>query len=172
MGPRPSPGGQKRREIPRTTGLVTDNSGPSSHPYSTLYFPGKHLLSSLAHKLASNLPPHSCLVMPIRVYTALCSGDGEERRQRRDTETERWRTKEQKGRGKGSSLRATRQSQSLWQRQTRRQDSIPIDMHKQGPSASFQLRQKGEWGEKGALQWSPYVSVSGHSMSRKGSQAG
>lgn len=41
-------------------------------------------------------------------------------------------------------------------------------MHKQGPSASLQLRQKGEWGEKGALWWSPYVSVSGHSMSRKG----
>lgn len=33
----------------------------------------------------------------------------------------------------------------------RRQDSIPIDMHKQGPSARLQLRQKGEWGEKGAL---------------------
>lgn len=52
----------------------------SSHPYSTLYFPGKHLLSSLAQKLASNLPPHSCLVMPIRVYTALRSRDEEERR--------------------------------------------------------------------------------------------
>lgn len=52
----------------------------SSHPYSTLYVPGKHLLTSLAQKLASNLPPHSCLVMPIRVYIALRSRDGEERR--------------------------------------------------------------------------------------------
>lgn len=52
----------------------------SNHPYSTLCVPGKHLLSSLAQMLASNLPPHSCLVMPIRVYTALCSRDGEERR--------------------------------------------------------------------------------------------
>lgn len=45
-------------------------------------------------------------------------------------------------------------------------------MHKQGPSANLQLRQKREWREKGALWWSPYVSVSGHSMSRRGSQAG
>lgn len=44
-------------------------------------------------------------------------------------------------------------------------------MHKQGPSASLQLRQREEWGEEGALWWSPYVSVSGHSMSGKGSQA-
>lgn len=48
--------------------------------YSTLFVPGKHLLSSLAQMLASNLPPHSCLVMPIRVYTTLCSRDGEKRR--------------------------------------------------------------------------------------------
>lgn len=69
-GPGPAPGGSKRREIPRTTGLVTDTPKPAAILYSTLYFPGKHLLSSLTPKLASNLPPHSCLVMPIRVYTA------------------------------------------------------------------------------------------------------
>ncbi|TNN74384.1 hypothetical protein EYF80_015343 [Liparis tanakae] len=61
MGPRPSPGGQSRREIPRTTGLVTDNPKQAAIPILPLYFPGKHLLSSLAQKLASNLPPHSCL---------------------------------------------------------------------------------------------------------------
>lgn len=77
--------GQQTREIPRTTGLVTDNSGPGSHAYSTLYFPGKHLLSSLAQKLASNLPPQYSLVMPIRVYTALSSRDGEERKWKGDT---------------------------------------------------------------------------------------
>lgn len=53
--------------------------------YSTLYFPGKHLLSSLAQKLASNLPPQYSLVMPIRVYTALSSRDGEERKWKGDT---------------------------------------------------------------------------------------
>lgn len=85
MGPRPSPGGQKRREIPRTTGLVTDSSGPSSHPYSTLYFPGKHLLSSLAQKLASNLPPHSCLVMPITESTQPCALEMEKKEGREGT---------------------------------------------------------------------------------------
>jgi len=80
MGPRPSPGGRSRREIPRTTGLVTDNPKQAAIPILPLYFPGKHLLSSLAQKLASNLPPHSCLVMPIRVYTALCSRYRERRR--------------------------------------------------------------------------------------------
>lgn len=65
MGPE---GGDEGR-IPSTTGLVTDKQGPSSHSYSTRYFPGKHLLCSLAQKLASNIAhpnPNSCLVMPIK----------------------------------------------------------------------------------------------------------
>lgn len=67
MGPRLCLEQQWRREIPRTSGLVTDTPKTSNYPYSTLYVPSKHLLSSLAQMLASNLPPHSCLVMPIRV---------------------------------------------------------------------------------------------------------
>lgn len=43
---------------------------------------------------------------------------------------------------------------------------MPIDMHKRGPSASLLLKQKGERREKGALQWSPYVSASGHILNR------
>lgn len=66
-----------------------------------------------------------------------------------DTGNERcWRNRKE---GARADPWATRQSQSLWKRQTRRQDSIPIDMHKQGPSSRLLLKQKGKWGEKDAL---------------------
>ena len=61
--------GSRVSEIPRTTSLVTDGPDPAATPYSTLLFPGKHLLCSLGRELASNVPPHSCLGMPITVYT-------------------------------------------------------------------------------------------------------
>lgn len=79
MGPGPGPEEQDRSEILETTGLVTDIPQTCNHPHSTLYSPSKHLLSSLAQMLARNVPPHSCLVMPITVYTALRSREREER---------------------------------------------------------------------------------------------
>lgn len=94
------------------------HSRPIGHPYSTRHFPGKHLLSSLAY-------PH------------ILAGNAN---QSPSPEAELWRAR---GAGEGScTLGATRQSQSFWQRQTRGQDSLPIDMHKQRPSAGLQLRQK------------------------------
>ena len=85
-GPRTSPGGGSRGG--KSLGQLVwsrDSSGPRSHPYSTLYFPGKHLLSSLAQQLASNLSPHSCLVMPIRVYASPAHQRWEKKRLRGDT---------------------------------------------------------------------------------------
>lgn len=79
-GAQPQPRGAEEEGNPQDNWSGHGHPKTSNHPYSTLYVPGKHLLCSLAEMLASILPPHSCLVMPIRVHTALCSGDGEERR--------------------------------------------------------------------------------------------
>lgn len=106
-GPRPSPkgGGGGEEEEGKSPGQLVWSRTPqktSSHPYSTLYVPGKHLLSSLAQKLASNLPPHSCLLTPITVYTApLRSRDGEKKEGREGILGERWRMRgiEREGQG-------------------------------------------------------------------------
>ena len=60
--------GQQSERNPQDNWSGHGRPGPSGHPYSTLLFPGKHLLCSLARALASNVPPHSCLGMPITVY--------------------------------------------------------------------------------------------------------
>lgn len=122
--PCPSPGGAEEEGNPQDNWSGHGHPKTSDHPYSTLYVPGKHLLSSLAEMLASILPPCSCLVMPIRVPTSPVLWGWRRKKVREETlgmrELENGGVK--KGRGKGSSLRATRQSQSLWQRQTRRRD--------------------------------------------------
>lgn len=84
MGPQAQPWwvcwwGSWWEKSPRRLVWSRTTQDPAAISYSNLYFPGKHLLSSLAEKLASILPPNSCLVMPIRGYTVL-SSRGEKRR--------------------------------------------------------------------------------------------
>lgn len=78
--------------------------------------------------------------------------------------------KAQKRRGRGRSLRATRQSQSLVRRQTTRQD-CPHWYAQAGPSASFQWDKRVS-GKRRVLCSGVHMSVTRHSMNRKGSQAG
>lgn len=131
----------QRREIPRTTALVTDTPKPAAIPILTLYFAGKHLLCSLAQKLASNLPPHSCLVTPIRVHTV--QGGRRKKGEKGKMENEGIERE-----GQGQIPESHKAKPEPLAKTNKKTGLSPIDMHKQGPSARLQLRQRGERKER------------------------
>lgn len=123
--PAPAPGGRRGGKSPGQ--LVWSRTPQNQRP--PLFYPlrpwqtfalqlsrdaSQHLTPTLLSGNANQGPHKPCAL-----------GMEKKEGKRGDTGNERageWKSKKKRGRCRGSSLRATRQSQSLWQRQTRRRD--------------------------------------------------